>query len=604
MSGPWEDYKKSEATKESLPWEDFSKTEAVPSDVRKERLLTDYIPDENTLAALTAGLSQGAALDYAPNISAGLTDPANYVEARDRIQKGYSQLQKTNPLMSTFGKAVGGILPAMALPLTKMAQGGKLLGQMAGMAGEGLLTGAAVNPGNVEGEVTPLQLKQRVDNANTGALLSTLIGTGVKGITSLPEIGMSLKDKAAKMAYLSSSPKLADRRVDAATGMDKELGRYMLDTGYVELFGSTASVAEKAGPRLEQVGSKLDKVYLEAGEKFKDAANKPGYDPIRDKAEVMQAAKTELGDAEGATSALRRLSRYLDEISAKHGDAPNQASMYEYKKQVSDYAKEYKDYLKNKKAYTAAVGTAGADVTQPVLAGSADDLQRTVNKDVQIELPGWADSPKQDLFAMQNTPKKSTTAQLPSIVSEEGQTSMIFPPNAPTRPVRPEQVRNPMSPRRMNDIKGAMDDVINYERNPLTGKDPATEKAFYGARTAMSGKIDKAIEELGGEEAFNALKEANKAYQMESKIKKYSTDQMSRNDVNKPLGLTDTIMAVRGLPELVAKKAGEKFGYQTGAAVLDPVGTFLMRTPEISNKFNPEITNVLLQRYLMMNQGE
>lgn len=105
-----------------------------------------------------------------------------------------------------------------------------------------------------------------------------------------------------------------------------------------------------------------------------------------------------------------------------------------------------------------------------------------------------------------------------------------------------------LDPKTVNDVKGAMDDVINYSRNPLT-KQPNDEKAFQIARRAVSQKIDDSIEQIGsvtGEDTLKALKDANKDYGYSAQIKNIAKDRMNRENANRMFGLTDTIAGTAG----------------------------------------------------------
>ena len=709
MGNPWEDYKAAPTEKETMPWEDHAAAQQQQQKhaVSKTRdtQLSDFIPDKNTVDALTAGINDGstlgygansvaaqmAALDAAKGVDLGFAKK-NYINTRDQVQKHYDELDRTNVIGRGLGKAIGGLPYTVALPFTKMAQGmtqgmstiGSLMSQGLGMAADGFVTGAVTNPGNTPGQTDGPQLAERLSNANFGAAVAPAFGMAAKAATSLPEIGQALKGQAQRYAYFSSAPRLADRRVDRATGMDKEIGKYMIENeGYVKPFGSTASVAEEVVPRIKQTGSRLDDLYLAAQEKFGNAQNKPGYDPIADKAEMMQNARASLHGTEGKEAALVRFEKYLDQMSSEHGNSPNQALSSKYQQDVQEYAPKYRNFLKNKKEYRSSVGQAGDNLEQPILDGMQDTLQTTSQRPIRLETIGkdssvavaepyetWTqgnlsepnlptrpvnnafnpgrevdnlmplshkvsidrnyktamhDTPyapqfsptetvgpanpiQSEILGLQNTPRSYMDAEIPTLGTKNGQTKMILEtPVAPTRPTRPEQVRNPMGPRQMNDYKGSMDDVLNYNRNPDGKVDPALEKAFYSGRKTMSGKIDNSIEELGGQEMKGELKSANKAYQIESKIKKYSTDQVNRDDVNKPLSLTNAILAMKSIPYAMAKGAGEKFGYQTLASTLNPLGNLLQKTPaglQILNKQAPEIQNMMLQRYLKMKDEE
>lgn len=119
-----------------------------------------------------------------------------------------------------------------------------------------------------------------------------------------------------------------------------------------------------------------------------------------------------------------------------------------------------------------------------------------------------------------------------------------------------------LDPRKANNIKSAMDETINYSRNPLS-KEPNIEKAFHAARQYVSRKIDDGIEAIGkagGKDLLGALKEANLAYGSGAQAANMAKDRALREGANKAFGLRQSI--------LVGGGAGA--GAIAGAATGDP----------------------------------
>jgi hypothetical protein len=162
-----------------------------------------------------------------------------------------------------------------------------------------------------------------------------------------------------------------------------------------------------------------------------------------------------------------------------------------------------------------------------------------------------------------------------------------------------------MTPRRANEIKTAIDNEINYSRNPLS-KEPATEQAFSGARRALSKKVDEGMSSLGGDDLLNQLKSANKEYGNTKQIQRIAEDRVSREQANRMFGLTDTIASAGGgvaaatvgggplglvgaVAAGAANKLGRSYGNSTMAVGADKVSQFLLRSKpmqEIASK-NP-----------------
>jgi hypothetical protein len=229
-------------------------------------------------------------------------------------------------------------------------------------------------------------------NAGTGALVSGgLQGAGegvIKGAGYLKDKGgKALKDVAEKMAFKSGGAMLKDFRNASDRGTINETGRYILDHG-LKIGDSVDDIAGRATAHNEVVGSKLDDLYNQAGAMFKEKMNGQGFDPIRDKEEILQAARQHLGNKVGADAAVAKLSGYLDEVASRHGDAPMQAALAKYGSEVDEYLPKQRQFLKDKKAYQAMLGKAGESLDQPVLPGVADDFQRTGSAPRQVELRG------------------------------------------------------------------------------------------------------------------------------------------------------------------------------------------------------------------------
>lgn len=151
----------------------------------------------------------------------------------------------------------------------------------------------------------------------------------------------------------------------------------------------------------------------------------------------------------------------------------------------------------------------------------------------------------------------------------------------------------PLNLRRTNDIKGALDEQINYSRNPLS-KEPAVEKAFYGGRKELQNIVDDGMAAIGGDDLANQLRVANKDYGMSSQVNKVAQDRIQRESANKMFGLTDTIAGAGSLGYgastgdwtgavgiMAAKKGFEKYGTSTLAVMADKIGKQLLKSPQM-----------------------
>lgn len=558
----------------------------------------------------------------------------SYIEGRDKSREAFKKEDKDHPIISQVSEIAGSFVS----PINKLSKG-------MGAIRSGATQGAISAVGNSEAN----NVADMVTDAGYGATIGGSIGKATDIVTpyvgkAAKYVGEKAKGIANRSAFASLGPVLKDfRNLD-----QKEIGQYALDNKLVEAGDTFEKIAEKVKNHLTDAGGKLDTVYKSAGQLFKDSMTRDGFDPIRDKAGIMGAAKKELGNTVGADAALERLGRYLDEIAAKNGDTPNEAAKSEYKKAVDNYLPKLRQFLKDRKEYRNELGQAGEDLDQPLLSGMQDDMQRTgtiqrsvelQGKDANVMRPSQSELDTQmglfplpqrpqagfnpargdDLLPTQqqmflddvNTnkylthgeqgsidgtdlvPRTYVNADGKTVTSGQGQMKFSIPPTAPNRPIKPDDVRNAMSPRQTNDVKSSIDEAINYARNPLA-KEPAFEKALSAARNKINDINLKAIDALGAD--GTALKAANKQYGTSSKIYRIVDDRLKREDSWKTLGLTDAITGGAALTYgattgdykgaagiFLAKKGLEKYGPSTIAAITNKVGKKLLENSEIKN---------------------
>lgn len=646
-------------------------------------------PKTSALEAYHKNASDSALLGYAPQVRAGVIDPlvekvgnlftgndvdmGDYLSNRDSYRKEIETSKLEHPGAATAG-AISGALATSLMPGLNAAKGATATARALNAAKAGAVMGGAMNPGDTAGEFSGAQLGDRIENASTGMLVSGgLQGLGegaIKGASYLKDKGgKALKDVAEKMAFKSGGAMLKDFRNASDRGTINETGRYILDQG-LKIGDTVDDIAERAGSHNEALGSKLDDLYNQAGEMFKDKMNGQGFDPLRDKEEILQAARQYLGNKVGADAAVNKLGGYLDEVAARHGDAPMRAAMKKYGQEMIDFNPKQAQFLKDKEAYEAMLGKAGQNLDQPVLPGVADDFQRTGSAQRQIELHGkdpaqmfpegaefntqmdllempTGNSEAQRLFARpgeanfghlggetadrlgqrtvdalespaqldfldnnfknlmsnqskqgaiggtQLTPRSFANIDDVAISSGKGQMQMPFAPEAPAVPMRPNDIRNPMSPRAANDIKSSLDEAINYSRNPLS-KDPASEMAYSAARNKINQKNLAAIESLGGGKLADGLRATNKEYGLSKQVSKMANDMVNRQDGHKFFGLTDVIAggagatygAVTGdwqsaLLGMAAKKGLDKYGTTAIAVTADKISKQLLQSPKL-----------------------
>lgn len=390
-------------------------------------------------------------------------EPDSYVDARDKAAAEMAQEAQRNPKSAMAGTITGSLMGA-AIPGAGLGMGAAkgIGGAIARGAAYGAASGALANPGDVKGEIDPLQLEQRAKNAQTGALIGAASGgasqVAAKGFDKLADLSSQLRKYAETKAFKGSGAMLKDFRTAADKGEVEKVGRYMLDNKIIQAGDTFDDVAKKAALANQAAGQELNAIYAPIEQKLADpsftnrltanqleSVKNAGFNPVRDKVAILEKAKEALGAATDRKQALSKLSSYIDDLAEQHGD--------------------------------------------------------------QVLSP-WA----------------------------------------------------------ANEVKGALDQSINYSRRSLA-REPGLETAYHAARTAINDKVAKGVAEVGkltgDQELAKKLIEANQKYGITKKIKDIAEDRISRENANAMFGLRDTLAGSFG------GAAGGLIGEATGSGHKD-----------------------------------
>ncbi len=116
----------------------------------------------------------------------------SYVQWRDEILRAQNQAKEQNPWTSAaaeltgaagLGLGVGKVAQALGMA-SEAAQSAGLGSRLLSAGASGATYGAIQNPGDTEGEISPLQLKERAINAGTGAATGVAIQGGLETLGS------------------------------------------------------------------------------------------------------------------------------------------------------------------------------------------------------------------------------------------------------------------------------------------------------------------------------------------------------------------------------------------------------------------------------------
>lgn len=241
----------------------------------------------------------------------------SYVESRDANLKRLAKQSEEHPgaalagdvlgvgasalLTSALGKAIQGnqALRASASlgPLTESAtKAARIIDPLkrtAEAAKTGAILGAVSNPSDVEGELNPFQIDERLDRAKLGAKTGAIVQGGMEVLGPLAKRASAwYRGKAGEKGTAALGARKADMKKLGEKGA-QELGNDALDQGIVVPLSTPASVARKAGAMKEKVGEELGDLIssAEQGGAPKIDGAKLGLDLLDDQA-VNAARKT------------------------------------------------------------------------------------------------------------------------------------------------------------------------------------------------------------------------------------------------------------------------------------------------------------------------
>lgn len=306
-------------------------------------------PNQNAPGEAQTALEHGAnamTLGYLPQLQAAAeplttkignlvtgqnVESDSYTAARDKNAARISAEAEANPKTALGANIGGSVVGALATPGAGLGLGVSkgLLSAAAKGALQGGIQGAVQNPGETPGEVSPLQFGERAKNALTGAAVGAVTGGATeaarKGIGALAGLGSKLSRTAENAAFKSSGAMLKDFRVagDKAGRGVQDLGRFMLDNGLVAAGDTVEDVAKKSAAYNQLAGQNLSGVYkkaLSAIENPDIEKAMPGFNPVKDKAELMKHIENTLGDSTEATAAMGKVEGYVDQLAKKYGD--------------------------------------------------------------------------------------------------------------------------------------------------------------------------------------------------------------------------------------------------------------------------------------------
>jgi hypothetical protein len=201
-----------------------------------------------------------------------------YVQRRDENIKRHAQQAIESPTEVAIGGVTGAIAGSALIPAGKLVsakgfwpswKAGTIgRGAQAALVGAGV--GAIANPGDTEGQVNPLQIPERIENAQTGALTGAIVQGGSEGvgraIKTAVNLPATLKDYAEQRAFKATGANKRDYIKAMGKERVNEIGRVLIDEGIVKPGATLEDVAEAVKALKKERGERIGKILDDISE--------------------------------------------------------------------------------------------------------------------------------------------------------------------------------------------------------------------------------------------------------------------------------------------------------------------------------------------------
>lgn len=278
----------------------------------------------------------------------------SYVDRRDKNIQYLDKLTTENPWASRFGTGIGAVSSAFGLggvvgntaKAANVAQKASLANKIYSGVKGGTAIGALMNPGDVEGVVDPIQLKERAANSVFSGAIGGAIPLGIAGVGKVGEVIKNAPETLKKFSQLkslkSSGAMLKDFRRAFGSNKAYELGQEAIDNRLVSVGDDIADVAAKSKIALAKVGGELDDVYKSADASTKVKINKEDIRKVYD--DYSSGAAERLKGISGGKQVAEKMQSELDTLL--ENEAPTFREMQRFRSSIDDkitYSKANKD---------------------------------------------------------------------------------------------------------------------------------------------------------------------------------------------------------------------------------------------------------------------
>lgn len=371
-------------------------TEAEPA---WKKTIEDAEP-QGPLETAAETFADESLLGYYPQIAAGIktlggTD-GNYAEQRDIERQELQRGQAENPVASGVG-TVGSIAAQMAIPgagaakLATAAKAGKPIAkeaikQILKYAALGTAVSAGKNPGDVQGEVTPFQVEERLDNAISEAPMNAISAVAgglidAKGAKKASEASVDM------VKALRPTPTKAGILIKDDARRAKEVGEYIFKNKIAQVGDDPINILQKAEKAVSDAGRSLGDFIKNNSAKInaaKGVKSLPlGVDTVVDLHSLIESTLAKRGVSGASEVADKVIEQALEDINTlkkvnKISGATNSANLSEsiesltqMKRFMQDQVSSYDKLLDNTKG--ADSFSEGFDLASKFFSKKIDD---------------------------------------------------------------------------------------------------------------------------------------------------------------------------------------------------------------------------------------
>lgn len=192
--------------------------------------------------------------------------PDSYLKRRDEYIRQQEAMQEQSPTASLIGGLAGGLSTGLATGgLFGGARAAGLAGRLGQAAKAGAITGLVRNPGDVQGEFSPLQPTERIENIASDAATGALFQGGLEGVGTIGRVlknaGGNIDKKVQKYAFEAISPSKA---VSAKAVKDKSIykvGQTIMDNNLIPPGSSIEDILVNTESALKRSGQEIGGIY-------------------------------------------------------------------------------------------------------------------------------------------------------------------------------------------------------------------------------------------------------------------------------------------------------------------------------------------------------